>query len=130
MFQSYNPNPVRNLVGDCVIRAVAKLTDQTWDETYLDIALQGFLMKDMPSSNAVWNAYLINKGFNRYAIPNTCPDCYTVIDFCEDHPHGKYLLATGTHVISVDNGDYYDTWDSGDETPIYFYTKENINGIQ
>ena len=89
MFQSYNPNPVRNLVGDCVIRAVAKLTDQTWDETYLDIALQGFLMKDMPSSNAVWNAYLINKGFNRYTIPNTCPDCYTVIDFCNDHPPRK-----------------------------------------
>ena len=130
MFQSYNPNPVRNLVGDCVIRAVAKLTDQTWDETYLDITLQGFLMKDMPSSNAFWNAYLINKGFNRYAIPNTCPDCYTVIDFCKDHPHGKYLLATGTHVIAVDNGNYYDTWDSGDETPIYFYAKENVNGIQ
>lgn len=125
MFQQYNPNPVRNLVGDCAIRAVAKLTDQSWDETYLDITLQGFMMKDMPSSNAVWNAYLINKGFQRYTIPNTCPDCYTVIDFCNDHPQGKFLLATGTHVIAIDNGNYYDTWDSGDETPIYFYTKED-----
>lgn len=125
MFQQYNPNPVRNLVGDCVIRAVAKLTDQSWDETYLDITLQGYMMKDMPSSNAVWNAYLINKRFQRYTIPNTCPDCYTVIDFCNDHPQGKFLLATGTHVIAVDNGNYYDTWDSGDEVPIYFYAKEN-----
>ena len=41
-----------------------------------------------------------------------------------DNPEGKYLLATGTHVVTVIDGDYYDTWDSGDEIPIYYFTKE------
>ena len=27
----YNPNPRRNRVGDCAIRAVAKATDQDWE---------------------------------------------------------------------------------------------------
>ena len=69
MFISYNPNPDRKLVGDCVIRAITKVTDKTWDEIYMDICLQGFSMKDMPSSNAVWGAYLYSQGF-QYLMSN------------------------------------------------------------
>lgn len=77
----------------------------------------------MPSSNSVWNAVLTDQYFKRNTLPNTCPACYTIIDFCNDHPHGEYLVATGTHVVAVLNGNYYDTWDSGDEVPIYFYER-------
>lgn len=119
----FNPNPARKLVGDCVIRAVSKMTDQDWEKTYLEIALQGFIMHDMPSSNEVWDAYLKLKGFDRFTIPNTCPDCYTVADFCLDNPVGEFMLATGTHVIAVKDGNYYDTWDSGNVVPIYFYKR-------
>ena len=27
------------------------------------------------------------------------------------------------HVIAVENGDYYDNWDSGDEVPIYYWER-------
>jgi len=81
-------------------------------------------MYDMPSSNEVWGEYLKSKGYNKYIIPNSCPKCYSVRQFCEDHPKGRYLLATGSHVIAVINGDYLDTWNSGDEVPIYYFTKE------
>lgn len=121
---SFNPNPRRNSVGDCVIRAISKVTNQDWDTTYLGVALQGYIVKDMPSSNNVWGGYLYSKGFNRYVTPNTCPDCYTIKDFCDDNPRGTFLLATGTHVVAVIDGNYYDTWDSGDEVPIYYWRKE------
>lgn len=120
----YNPNPSKKLVGDCVIRGITKVTNSDWKSVYIDILLQGYKMNDMPSSNAVWGAYLYSKGFRRYVIPNTCPDCYTVKDFCRDYPKGVYLLATGSHVIAVEDGNYYDTWDSGDEIPIYYWRKE------
>jgi len=124
MFIRTNPNPASNLVGDCVIRAISILTNKSWDYVYDEIALQGKLMYDMPSSNAVWGAYLHEEGYKRKVIPDTCPNCYSIYQFCEDHPRGKYLLATGTHVVTVIDGDYYDTWDSGDEVPIYYFTKE------
>ena len=57
-------------------------------------------------------------------MPNMCPPCYTVKDFCKDHPVGTYILATGSHVVTVVDGNYYDTWDSGTEVPIYYWKKE------
>lgn len=123
-YVNFNPNPVRKLVGDCVIRAISKATKQDWEDTYLDIVMLGFSMHDMPSSNDVWGTYLRDHGFTRYVIPDTCPDCYTVDQFVRDNPDLTGILATGTHVIAVDNGNYYDTWDSGNEVPIYYWRKE------
>lgn len=124
MYIQYNANPVNARVGDCVIRAVSKALNQSWEETYIGMMIQGYIMFDMPSANHVWGAYLRHKGFNRSAIPNACPDCYTVKDFCSDHPSGSYVLAVDGHVIAAVNGNYYDTWDSGDEVPLYYFSKE------
>lgn len=120
----YNPNPDRNEVGDCTIRALTLALEETWDNTYLLVSAKAFEMKDMPSSNPVWAAVLRQNGFKRYVIPNECPDCYTIEEFCRDHPRGLYVLATGTHVVTVMDGNYWDTWDSGKKVPIYYFTKE------
>ena len=40
MFKEYNPNPVGNNVGDCVIRAITKAMDKSWEDTYIDIVVQ------------------------------------------------------------------------------------------
>jgi hypothetical protein len=125
MWVQLNNNPKANLVGDCVVRALSLALDQDWDTTYMGVVTKGFEMKDMPSSNAVWGAYLKHNGFKKYVIPDECPDCYTIEDFCEDHPQGLYVLATGTHVVTAIDGSFYDTWDSGSEIPIYFFKKEN-----
>ena len=122
MYEYYNPNPLNKKVGDCVIRAISKATKQSWIRTYVGICIKGLIMGDMPSSNAVWGAYLYDRGYDRYVIPNTCPDCFTVSDFCLTHRFGEYVLATGSHVVAVKDGRYYDTWDSGDESPIYFWS--------
>ena len=124
MFIYRNPNPVNNLVGDCVIRAISLATGQDWETTFLEIAIEGFYLYDMPSSNRVWDSYLQRNNFRRYIIPDTCPNCYTVKQFCKDNPQGTFILGTGTHVIAVIDGNYLDTWDSGDEVPLYFYKKE------
>ena len=121
-----NPNPDRIIVGDCVIRGICILTNNVWNNIYMDICNEGLIMHDMPSSNAVWGSYLQKRGYTRQVIPNVCPECYTIQDFCLEHPRGRYLLATGTHVVAVINGDYYDTWDSGDEIPVYYWKKGEL----
>lgn len=64
----YNPNPDKNEVGDCTIRALTLALEETWDNTYLLVSAKAFEMKDMPSSNPVWAAVLRQNGFKRYVI--------------------------------------------------------------
>lgn len=124
MWVYYNPNPTGKRVGDCSIRAVTKATGDDWDTAYCGITLKGYEEKNMPSSNAVWGSYLRKKGFKRQMIPDECPDCYTVEQFCKDHPKGMFVVAVQNHVLTVVDGDYYDAWDSGNEIPIFYYYKK------
>ena len=120
----YNPSPSGRNVGDCSVRAVAKALNVDWETAYALIASAGFLMNDVMSSNSVWGSVLRMNGFMRSAIPPTCPDCYTAKDFALDHPRGVYVLGFGNHVATVKDGKLYDTWDSSDEIPQYYWSKE------
>ena len=121
-FIEYNPNPDGKRVGDCVVRAVSKALDIPWEQAYTELAFQGYMMRDMPTSNHVWGAYLKSRGFRQEILPD-CPDCYTVAEFCEDHPDGVYVLATGSHAVAAVSGNYYDSWDSGREGLVYVWHK-------
>ena len=124
MWRSYNANPEGKNVGDCVIRSICTALGIPWEDAYIGVCAQGFRLHDLPSANRAWGAYLRQHGYTRHALPNTCPDCYTVADCAADHPTGTYVLALPGHVVCVRDGDWIDTWDSGDETPIYYWTKE------
>ena len=124
MWNSYNANPINKRVGDCTVRAISKITGQPWEDVYIGLAVKGYMLCDMPSANVVWGAYLKDKGFTRNIIPDLCPACYTVEDFCKEHPNGTFLLALQSHVVAVEDGDYYDTWDSGNECPIYYWQRK------
>jgi hypothetical protein len=120
---SYNPNPQGRKVGDCAVRAVAKATGQSWDAAFYELAAQAFAMADMPSSDAVWGAYLKRRGFTKHLLPDSCPDCFTISDFAIENPRGTYVLGTGTHAVTIIDGTIMDAWDSSNEEPIFYYEK-------
>ena len=124
MYIQTNPNPNGSFVEDCVVRAISIATGRSWNDIYFHLCLQGYIMKNMPSVNKVWGTYLRSIGFVRTPLPNTCPDCYSVRNFCADNPKGIYILATGSHVVAVVDGNYCDAWDSGDEMPIEVWRRE------
>lgn len=123
MYVPINPNPYSNETGDCTIRALSIVLNESWDKIYLDLCAEGYLQKKFGSENSVWGAYLFRRGFERIQLPDLCPDCYTVKKFCEDNPQGNYILALNGHVVAVLEGHYFDTWDSGNEVPIYVWGK-------
>ena len=115
----YNPNPTRNRVGDCTVRAICKATGQDWNRTYAALCSYGLACYDMPSANHVWGSYLRDRGFIRRIIEDEC----TVEDFCRVHPQGTYILAIDGHVVCAVDGFYYDSWESGQEIPVYYWTR-------
>ena len=123
MWQQVNLNPKGKSVGDCTVRAIAIATKKAWVDTYLDLCLMGMIMADMPSANAVTTAYLKKNGFRRRTIPDYCPDYYTIADFCKDHSNGTYIIGTGSHLTTVIDGDLLDSWNSENETPVYYFEK-------
>ena len=124
-FESYNANPINKRVGDCTVRAISKALGQSWEYTYLGLCLEGFCRCDMPTANNVFGAYLRRKEFERYLIDADDPDNYTVDDFCRDHPQGIFVLAISGHVVAVEDGKYFDSWDSGNEVPIFYWKRKD-----
>lgn len=125
-FVLYNPNPVGRSVGDCSVRAISKALKVDWETAYIMLMMNGFSMGDMPSADSVWGAVLRQNGFYRKAIPDTCPDCYTAEDFCRDNPGGTFVLGFGGHVATVSDGDLYDSWDSSQEIPQFFWYEKEV----
>lgn len=123
MWVRFNNNPMARSVGDCAVRAVAVALDIPWETAYAKIAVAGYSMGDMPSSNSVWGAVLRQNGFQREIIPNSCPDCYTFEHFAQDHPKGIYVVGTGTHVATIKDGILYDSWNSSNELPVFVWYK-------
>lgn len=124
MYQYYNPNPLKKSVGDCTVRALSKLLEISWDDAYDILCYYGAEECDMPDSNSVMVYTLKKMGYQREIIPNECPHCYTLRDFVSDHKKGEYIVAFGSHVVCVKNGTYFDSWDSGNEVPVYYFKRE------
>ncbi len=124
-FSYFNPNPRGRKTGDCAVRAIAKALNISWESAYIDLTMEGYNLADMPSSNLVIDRYLKSKGFRKHAIPDNCIDCYTFADFMGEFFKGTFVLGTGTHLACVIDSTLYDSWDSSDCVPIYYYEKEN-----
>ena len=123
-FVFFNSNPKNVRVGDCAVRAVSKAVGQDWTDAYIGLAAEGLALRDMPSANYVWGMYLKKYGFEEHMISSVCPNCVTVAEFAKNHPKGRFVLATQNHVVCVIDGNYFDTWDSGNEVVLYFFSKE------
>ena len=121
MYREYNPNPARKKTDDCTIRALCKALGTDWETAYIKLCMAGLKHHDMMHKNYVWGDLLEQNGFKRRAIPDTCPRCYTVRQFAKDNPQGTFVLGTGTHVVTVSDGDWFDLWDSGDCVPVIVY---------
>ena len=121
MWIKRNPNPLHKEVPDCVVRAIAIATGRPWMDIYDRLCDMGREECNMPSADAVWGKFLYRMGFAPFLLPASCPECVTVRAFCRMYPRGIYIIGTGGHAVAVIDGDYYDSWDSGDLVPSFFW---------
>ena len=122
MWIEANPNPANKQVPDCVIRAICIALNKSWlevsDELYFNFARREY---SVTCDDNIWGHYLYSLGFEPFLLPLICPRCTTINEFTKMYPKGIYIIGTGKHAVAVIDGNYYDSWDSGNEIPSFFW---------
>lgn len=126
-WKKYNPNPKSRNIGDCTLRSYCAAFDIEWDKAF-DVASK--IAKDNASmiqyvSDKVLTEHFgctIDEEYNKVKAK----DRITVNNFAMTHPYGTYVLHVRQHQVTVKNGEYWDSWDSGDKkvTKIYYVKKK------
>lgn len=117
-FHFHNENPKGQRAGDCVIRAIARATGISWDETYDALVAEGRKQKRMPNDKETYNAYLKRLGWVKMKQPrhwSSDNSKYTGKQFCREHPKGNVIMHIGGHHLScIVDGRINDIWDCSD----------------
>lgn len=122
----YNPNPLKKETGDCVVRSICKATGYEWDDVYKGLFEIAFELKVMPNDDEAWKAYLIKEGFIYHPIKVTKGSKRpTVASFTKDNKAGTYVLRVANHMVTCQDGFYYDLWDSGTCSMYGYWEKPN-----
>lgn len=121
MWMRTNPNPAHKEVPDCVIRAISIALNKRWIDVSDELYAVARREYSVTCDDHVWGRYLYELGFEPFLLPRDCPNCVTIDEFCRIYPVGIYIIGTGSHAVAIINGDYYDSWDSGNEIPSFFW---------
>jgi hypothetical protein len=129
-FEKINLNPKGMKAADCVIRSIAKATNKTWDEVYLDLVAIGFKKKAMPNDKRVFAAYLEQLGFEKHKMPRTDSGLsYQIIEYfsildIKNQLKGAYVVSIRSHLTCVVDGVLYDTFDCRTSKLLNYWTKK------
>lgn len=120
----YNPNPFKKTTSDCVVRALAKVTGKSWDTVFKELCDIGFDLKVMPNDGEAWRKYLLDNGFEYRKISVKKGSKRPKVNgFTLENPKGTYVLRVANHIVAVQDGFYYDSWDSGSYSLYGYYEK-------
>ena len=124
MYKYYQPNKkdLKDDYGDCVIRALTKAFDMQWRDVFIELAPIALELQCMPNGRPCYEKYITEiKGFTWYpckAIKGKKRP--TVETFAKQHKLGTYILRCAHHLVTVVDGNWYDTWES-DDCSVYGY---------
>ena len=117
-WHEFNPNPKGRNIGDCTIRSYCAAFGISWDKAF-DIASK--VAKENASMIQYMAEKILTEEFNCYVDEKynkktvKGKDRITVNEFAMTHPYGTYILHVPKHQVTVINGEYWDSWDSGDK---------------
>lgn len=123
----YNPNPLKKETGDCVVRAICKATEKDWDVVFGELCKLAFDHKAMPNDDEVWKDYLKNNEFIEHKVSNKKGTKRpTVQSFAEKNKSGTFILRVANHIVTCQDGYFFDLWDCGDKSVYGYWEKKGV----
>lgn len=129
-YKYYQPNKkdLKDEYGDCVVRSLTKAVNKEWMQVFEELLPYARELQCMPNGKSCYEKYLTDNGFEYIGISNKKGSKRPTVDrFAKDHKNGIYVLVVASHLVSVVDGIYYDTWDSGKKCLYGYWEKRGEN---
>lgn len=126
-YKYYQPNDfdLKDDFGDCAIRAFTKAEGCSWLESY-DLMWKISREVRCPMNCKHGFEHIMKTlGYTYTGINNKKGSKRpTVSQFAGKHKTGTYICVVANHYVTVTDGKYWDTWDSGEKS-LYGYWQKN-----
>ena len=125
-YKYYQPNKkdLKDVYGDCVIRALTKALNMEWLQVFDEIQPISREMQVPFNCRPCYEKYIESKGLKYCGISNKKGTKRPTVDrFAKDHKTGTYILRVVNHLVAVVDGIYYDTWDCGEKSLYGYWEK-------
>lgn len=129
-WKEYNPNPKERNIGDCTLRSYCAAFGISWDKAFdiaSRVAKENSSMIQYVADKVLTEEFncIVDEKYNKKTVKGK--DRITVNEFAMSHPYGTYILHVRQHQVTVIDGVYWDSWDSGDKKvdTVYIPPKNN-----
>lgn len=126
-FKYYQPNKkdIKDEYGDCVIRAFCKAEGKEWLQVFDELIPFARETQTMPNNKPAYEKYLAAMGYKWVGLKaEKGKKRLTPETFCRKYKTGTYILRVSNHLVTIVDGYYYDTWESGDKGVYGYWVKE------
>jgi ribosomal protein L35AE/L33A len=110
LYVYYNPHPSKKETNDCVKRALTKATKLDYKVIQQELNKHKVITKSKTfNERKNWVSYVENVlGYKKIiGYTNT-----KIGEFAKVHTKGTYIIKCRKHLVTVENGKIYDTWNS------------------
>lgn len=128
-FSYCNSNPKdRTKTGDCVIRAIALATDQTWETVFEGLSKVALTQKRMLNEHQVFEKYLSSLGWVKMpCVKNKDGNRVRILELSKMMELECPILFSIYHHLSYfKDGKVFDTWDCGEGKVGRYYIKKEV----
>ena len=117
-WHEFNPNPKDRNIGDCTLRSYCAAFGISWEKAFdiaSKVAKENASMIQYMADKILTEEFncVVDEKYNKKSVKGK--DRITVNEFAMTHPYGIYILHVPKHQVTVINGEYWDSWDSGDK---------------
>lgn len=131
-FIKKNINPRSRKCGDCVIRAIAFATGESWEMTLENLCAIGLKIKTPPNDKSAYEKYLSQRGFIKCKQPRKADGSKFLISqidelinktYFDGKPIEAVVISCANHLTVVTDNTCFDTWDCRGKTICNYYVK-------
>lgn len=124
IFQKTNVNPKGWKTGDCVVRAISKANNTSWEVTYQQLCEIGLKKCRMPNDKQTYEALLKQYKWIKQKMPRHADGTRFTVEELIDYIREPMVISVAKHLTYSDGVALIDTWNCSGKSVGNYWIKE------